>query len=149
MREARVITNFNDMKRMNFIRVAVFAFMHTFSLSAQNGWLPPAEAIVVLQNKYDQLNEPPVPVPRNGITPEQQTIDQIRESVLGCSKCTLGAVKENFLKETLLRIKQGMDTGDAVNEARTTMIIGASGGNQAILMAIQQAYDWMLTILGG
>ncbi len=135
---------------MNFIRIAVFAvfaFMHTFSLSAQNGWLPPAEAIVVLQKKYDQLNEPPVPVPLNGITPEQQTIDQIRESVLGCSKCTLGAVKENFLKETLLRIKQGMDTGDAVNEAHT-MFIGASGGNQGLLMAIQQAYDWMLTILG-
>jgi len=143
------ITNFNDMKRMNLIRAAlfaVFAFMGTLSLSAQ-GWLPAQQAIVVINAELELLSEPPVPVAgNNGTISKQQNSDKYAKSGLGCSDCQLHAVKTAFLELSLLRIKQGMDTGDAVNEVRALMISG-SGNNLAMLNTIQTAYVFMELIL--
>ena len=142
------ITNFNDMKRMNLIRAAlfaVFAFMGTLSLSAQ-GWLPPAAAIVKINTELELLNEPPVPVAGNGGTiSKQQNSDKYAKSG-GCADCTVNAVKKAFLELSALRIKQGMDTGVAVNEVRALMVADA-GNNLAMLNAIQTAYVYMEFIL--
>lgn len=143
------ITNFNDMKRMNLIRAAlfaVFAFMGTISLSAQQSWLPPASAIVVITNELDQLQEPFVPAPTSSFTTKQQIIEENAKSGVGCSDCQLRAVKEQFLMLTLLRLKQGMDTGAAVEEVRALMISG-SGNNASMLAAIQSGYQYMDSVL--
>lgn len=102
---------------------------------------------MVLQTQYDQLNEPPVPVAGNGGTiSKQQNIEKYAKSGLGCSDCQILAVKKAFVELSLLRIKQGMDTGVAVDEVRALMIAG-SGNNLAMLNTIQTAYVWMELIL--
>lgn len=136
---------------MNLIRAAlfaVFAFMGSLSLSAQQNWLPPAQAIVVLNDQLAQLqSEPPTPVNGNGgsIT-KQQVIEARAKSGLGCSDCQVRAVKEAFITLTLLRIKSGMDTGDAVEEVRALMI-GGAGNNATMLSTIQSVYLYMQNIL--
>lgn len=142
------ITNFNDMKRMNFIRVAlfaVFAFMGTISLSAQT-WLPPAAAIVVITNELDQLNDLPVPTPTNVIGTSQQVQEQNAQSGLNCSACAEKAVREAYLTLTLLRLKSGMDTGASVEEVRSLMVSG-SGNSPSMLSAIQSGFLYMDNIL--
>jgi hypothetical protein len=137
------------MKRMNFIRVAlfaVFAFMGTISLSAQQNWLPPAAAIVVITNELDQMNDLPVPTPTNVIGTNQQVLDQNAKSTLNCSACAEHSVREQYLMQTLLRLKSGMDTGASVEEVRT-MMISASNNNASVLSAIQTGYLYMDTIL--
>lgn len=145
------ITNFNDMKRMNLIRAALFAvcaFMGTISLSAQQNWLPPAEAIVVLNNELDKLTEKPVPVPTASISSKQLLVEQNAKSGgVGCSDCMVRSVKEQFLMLTLLRIKEGMDTGPAVLEVRALLISNANN-NPTLLSAIQTAYLYMQQKLG-
>lgn len=125
---------------------AVFAFMGTISLSAQS-WLPPAAAIVVLQNEYDQLSQPPAPVQPGGNSfYSKQQLSDLNAKSGGCTDCTLRAVKFQFVFLTLKAIREGADTGAAVSDVRSLMISG-SGGNAALLTAIQQAYDYMLTKL--
>ena len=135
---------------MNFIRVAlfaVFAFMGTISLSAQQNWLPPAAAIVVITNELDQMqNDLPVPQPTNVIGNSQPVLDQNAKSGFNCSACAARAVREAFLMETLLRLKSGGDTGVSVEEVRTMMIAG-SNNNASMLSAIQTGYLYMDTIL--
>jgi len=135
---------------MNFIRVAllaVFAFMGTISLSAQQNWLPPAAAIVVITNELDQMNNDlPVPTPTNVIGTQQQVLDQNAKSSFNCSACAERSVREVYLMETLLRLKSGMDTGASVEEVRTMMITGANN-NASMLSAIQSGYLYMDTIL--
>ncbi len=134
---------------MNLIRAAlfaVFAFMGTISLSAQQNWLPPAQAIVVINQQLDLLSEPFVPAPTASFSTKEQLIEQNAKSGVGCSDCSLRAVKEAYLTLTLLRIKQGMDTGTAVEEVRALMISG-SGNNAALLVSIQNGYAYMDSIL--
>ena len=135
---------------MNFIRVAlfaVFAFMGTISLSAQQNWLPPAAAIVVITNELDQMNNDlPVPTPTNVIGTNQQVLDQNAKSSFNCSACAERAVRENFLMQTLIRLKSGVDTGASVEEVRTMMITGVNN-NASMLSAIQSGYVYMDTIL--
>jgi hypothetical protein len=137
------------MKRMNFIRVAlfaVFAFMGTISLSAQQNWLPPAAAIVVITNELDQMNDLPAPTPTNVIGTQQQVLDQNAKSSFNCSACAERSIREAYLMETLLRLKSGMDTGASVEEVRTMMITGVNN-NASMLSAIQSGYLYMDTIL--
>lgn len=134
---------------MNLIRVAlfaVFAFMGTFSLSAQNGWLPPAQAIVVLNNELNLLFEPPVPSPTNGVSSKEEVLQRHAVSGVGCSDCQIRAIKEAFIMESLLRIKQGMETGPAVDEVRS-LFITAANNNLSMLNSIQTVYVYMETIL--
>jgi hypothetical protein len=136
------------MKRMNLIRAAlfaVFAFMGTLSLSAQT-WLPPAQAIVVLNAELVALqNEPPVPPAPAGVaSSSQQLNDQNAKS--GCADCMLKAVKKSFMEMSLLRIKQGTDTQVAVTEVRTIMI-GAANNNAQLLSTIQSGFVFMNDIL--
>lgn len=134
---------------MNLIRAAlfaVFAFMGTISLSAQQNWLPPAQAIVVINQQLDLLSEPFVPTPQASLSTKELLIEQNAKSGVGCSDCSLRAVKEAYLTLTLLRIKQGMDTGQAVEEVRALMI-GGSGNNAAMLVSIQNGYVYMDSIL--
>ena len=133
---------------MNLIRAAlfaVFAFMGTLSLSAQT-WLPPAQAIVVLNAELAALqNEPPVPPASSGVaTSQQQLNDQQAKS--GCTDCTLKSAKQSFMELSLLRIKQGMDTGQAVTEVRTFLIDSANNNAQA-LSIVQSAFVFMNDIL--
>lgn len=142
------ITNFNDMKRMNLIRAAlfaVFAFMGTVSLSAQQSWLDPAPAIVVINNELAILAQPPAPSPTGGtLISKQQLLEQNAKS--GCTDCLLKGVKYQFLTRTLLRIKSGESTGPAVEAVRGEMI-QFSNGNANLLATIQQAYEYMTVIL--
>ncbi len=133
---------------MNLIRAAlfaVFAFMGTLSLSAQT-WLPPAQAIVVLNAELVALqNEPPTPPASSGVaTSQQQANDQQAQS--GCTDCTLKSAKQSFMELSLLRIKQGMDTGAAVTEVRTFLISAANNNAQA-LSTVQSAFVFMNDIL--
>jgi hypothetical protein len=142
------ITNFNDMKRMNFIRVAlfaVFAFMGTISLSAQS-WLPPAQAIVALNQQLDILSEPPVPNQPAGNVIATQDAFLEANAKSGCPNCELKSVKYHFAKWTLQRIKSGTDTGAAVEEVRAFMISNANN-NVSVLGTIQAGYVWMDSIL--
>ena len=130
---------------MNLIRVAllaVFAFMGTISLSAQNGWLPPAPAVVVITNQLDQLQDGPTKTaPAQGATIENDL------GRIGCTDCFLKAVKVQFLNLTLLKLKEGAsDTGVAVEEVRALMISKANN-NGTVLNTIQQGFSYMETIL--
>lgn len=132
---------------MNLIRAAlfaVFAFMGTYSLSAQQNWLPPAQAAVVLENALIQLHEVPAPVPSAGLTTKQAILEQNAKS--GCTDCLLKSVKSYFATNVMDLLKQGTDTGDAVEQVRATMITNANG-NPTGLNAIQAAYEWMQQIL--
>jgi hypothetical protein len=137
------------MKRMNLIRatlLAVFAFMGTVSLSAQQqNWLPAPQAIVVITNELDNLANPPAPPSTGGtIQSKQQISDAVAKS--GCQDCMLHAVKEQFLFLTLKELKQGVDTGAAVESVRALMIQG-SNNNGPLLATIQTAYQYMDSIL--
>lgn len=140
------ITNFNDMKRMNLIRAAlfaVFAFMGTVSLSAQN-WLPAPQAIVVMTNELNNLSNPPAPSPGSTLTTKQQLSEEYAKS--GCQDCLLRSVKQQFLILALKEVKLGSDTGAAVESARAYMIQNANG-NANLLATIQTAYQYMDSIL--
>jgi len=135
------------MKRMNLIRAAlfaVFAFMGTVSLSAQQNWLPPAQAIVVINNELDQIAEPPVPTPTSIITSKQSVLEE--KAMVGCDGCLQKSVKFHFLELTLLQIKSGVDTGAAVESVRAQMI-GNANGNATLLTNIQTAYEYMQNVL--
>lgn len=135
------------MKRMNLIRAAlfaVFAFMGTVSLSAQQNWLPAPQAIVVLSNELNNLGNPPAPSTGNTLQTKQQATDAFAKS--GCTDCMLRAVKEQFILLTLKEIKLGADTGSAVESVRALMISG-SNGNAQLLATIQTAYQYMDSIL--
>lgn len=134
---------------MNLIRatlLAVFAFMGTVSLSAQQNWLPAPQAIVVITNELDNLANPPAPPASGGtIQSKQQLSDQFAKS--GCQDCMLHAVKEQFLFLTLKELKSGVtDTGAAVESVRALMIQG-SNNNGPLLSTIQTAYQYMDSIL--
>jgi hypothetical protein len=136
------------MKRMNLIRVAlfaVFAFMGTLSLSAQT-WLPPAQAIVKLNTELAALqNEQPTsPTPPGVASSQQQMSDMNAKS--GCADCMLKAVKKSFMEMSLVRIKEGADTGVAVTEVRTVMI-NAANNNAQLLSTIQSGFVFMNSIL--
>ena len=139
------ITNFNDMKRMNLIRVAllaVFAFMGTISLSAQNGWLPPAPAVVVISNQLTQLQDGPTKT-----APSQGATIQSDLATNGCTDCFLNSVKVQYLNLTLLKLKEGAsDTGTAVQDVRAFMISKANN-NATMLNTIQQGFTYMESIL--
>ncbi len=131
---------------MNLIRAAlfaVFAFMGTISLSAQS-WLPPAAAAVVISNELTLLNAPDAPVPtQSGLS----GLKDRRTSDVNCSECLLKNVKKQFLTMTLTKLKNGAtDTGVAVEEVRV-FLIGGANGNNTLLTAIQQGYQYMDTIL--
>ena len=132
------------MKRMNLIRVALFAvmtFVGTISLSAQN-WLPPAQAEVVISNELAVLAEPPAaPAPTASIQTKQEMLANFAK--LGCSDCELKGVKYQFLTQTMHRIHGGMTTGDAVADVRAFLIANANN-NAHVLNLIQQAYEFML-----
>ncbi len=133
---------------MNLIRAAlfaVFAFMGTLSLSAQT-WLPPAQAIVVLNTELAALqNEQPTPPAMSGVaTSQQQANDQKAKS--GCTDCTLSSAKKSFMELSLLRIKQGMDTGAAVTEVRA-FLISSANNNASALSIVQSAFVFMNDIL--
>jgi hypothetical protein len=139
------ITNFNDMKRMNLIRVAlfaVFAFMGSISLSAQS-WLPPATALVVYTNALNDLDAPPSsPAPSgNSVSSKQTVLGEFASSPLNCSNCALNSVKVQYLKMTIQRLKEGMDTQAAVNEVRGIMLNGMN--NIPMISAIQSGYAYM------
>jgi hypothetical protein len=136
------------MKRMNLIRtvlIAVVAFMGTVSLSAQQGWLPAPQAIVVITNELDNLANPPAP-PSAGstLTSKQQMTDVYAKS--GCTDCLQRSVKRLFLEQTLQEIKLGSDTGAAVESVRAYMIANTNG-NATLLTNIQTAYQYMESIL--
>ncbi len=133
---------------MNLIRAAlfaVFAFMGTLSLSAQ-GWLPPAAAMVVIQNELEQLHEPPVPVKSGGLNISLQQQNQEDEAKSGCTSCLLKSVKDVFLVRTRIEIRGGADTGTAVGNVHAELILGSSN-NGALLAAISDAHDYMEDIL--
>ena len=134
------------MKRMNLIRAAlfaVFAFMGTVSLSAQQ-WLPAPQAIVVITNELDNLANPPAVSPGSTLISKQQLSDVYAKS--GCTDCLLRSVKRLFLEQTLQQIKLGSDTGVAVESVRAEMI-AKSNGNATLLANIQTAYQYMDSIL--
>jgi len=134
------------MKRMNLIRAAlfaVFAFMGTVSLSAQN-WLPAPAAIPVIQNELQLLNQVPVPSPGTLMTSSQQVSDQYAKS--GCPDCTLKSIKVRMLEMSAEQIKQGVDTGTAVQDVRAQMIVGAAN-NAVLLTNISASYNYMQSIL--
>ena len=126
---------------------AVFAFMGTISLSAQN-WFPPATALVVLQTEYDLLQIPSAPTAPTGnsLSTKEQLVELNAKSNGQCSNCMLHAVKEQFVFLTLLEIKHGSDTGAAVATVRAQMINSANN-TAGLLTAIQQAYDYMVVKL--
>ena len=132
---------------MNLIRAAlfaVFAFMGTLSLSAQQNWLPPAQAIVVINNELEAIAEPPAPAPTTVITSQQQLLEE--KAMVGCDGCLQTSVRYHFLKGTLIQIKSGVDTGDAVESVRAQMISG-SNNNATLLANIQTAYEFMQNVL--
>lgn len=135
------------MKRMNLIRAAlfaVFAFMGTVSLSAQQNWLPPAQAIVVINNELELIAEPPAPTPTTVITSQQQLLEE--RAMVGCDGCLQRSVKYHFLELSLIQIKSGVDTGNAVEGVRAQMI-GNANGNATLLTNIQTAYEYMQNVL--
>lgn len=119
---------------------AVFAFMGTISLSAQNGWLPPAAAVVVITDELNKLNQPPTPS-GNTLTTKQALLEA--NTKIGCSDCFLKSVKREFLERTMLKLKLGAtDTGVAVSEVRAEFIQNANN-NPTVLATIQTAYEFM------
>ncbi|MBL7807806.1 MAG: hypothetical protein JNN28_08340 [Saprospiraceae bacterium] len=135
------------MKRMNLIRaalLAVFAFMGTVSLSAQQNWLPAPQAMVVITNELNNLANPPAPSTGTTLQTKQQVTEAYAKS--GCTDCMLHSVKEQFLLLTLKEIKLGADTGAAVESVRALMI-QHSNGNGPLLATIQTAYQYMDSIL--
>jgi len=130
------------MKRMNLIRVAlfaVFAFMGTVSLSAQGGWTFPAQAKEIIHNELAANAAMPMPVP-NGQTAADM---QVYAKKGGCPDCQLRQVKLQFLKQTQIKLLEGaQDTGAAVEEVRNFLISRAMG-NAVILSTIQDAYVYM------
>lgn len=132
---------------MNLIRAAlfaVFAFMGTVSLSAQQNWLPAPQAIVVMTNELNNLANPPAPSPGSTLITKQQLSEQYAKS--GCQDCLLRSVKEQFLLLSLKEIKLGADTGSAVESVRAMMIANANN-NANLLATIQTAYQYMDSIL--
>lgn len=131
---------------MNLIRVAlfaVFAFMGSISLSAQQNWYPPAQALVVYTDALNQLSAPPSSPAASGntITSKQAVLSDYASSPLNCSSCAQNAVRVAYLKETILRLKQGMDTQAAVLEVRAMMLNGVT--NLPMISAIQSGYNYM------
>ena len=137
------------MKRMKFIHVALFAvltFMGSISLSAQQNWLPPAQAQSVIKVALQQLHAP-APTPVKGVgNYNPSTSSGPNGKTAGCPDCTLNAVKEAFLLQVLERSHQGMATGAAVDEVRAMMIAGANN-TPSLLTAIQTAYVWVTDLL--
>lgn len=132
---------------MNLIRaalLAVFAFMGTVSLSAQQNWLPAPQAMVVITNELDNLANPPAPSTGTTLQTKQQVTEAYAKS--GCTDCILHSVKEQFLLLTLKEIKLGAETGPAVESVRALMI-QHSNGNAPLLATIQTAYQYMDSIL--
>jgi hypothetical protein len=132
---------------MNLIRAAlfaVFAFMGTVSLSAQN-WLPPAAAIPVINAELDVLKNVPMPTTGSTLMSQQQLSDENAKSG-GCTDCLLRNVKISMMEMTLVEIKQGADTGTAVEGVRTLMI-SAANNTPSVLTAINDAYQYMDSIL--
>lgn len=132
---------------MNLIRAALFAvlaFMGTISLSAQQSWLPPAQAIIVIENELNQLHGQ-IDVPAaSGLQPKSVILENYVR--VGCPDCMLKSVKRRFLLLTAQRIKLGMETGQAVEEVRA-LFISESHGNPTFLSNIQLAYEYMAVIL--
>lgn len=131
---------------MNLIRVAlfaVFAFMGSISLSAQQNWYPPAQALVVYTDALNQLSAPPASPASGGntVSSKQTVLGDYASSPLNCSNCAQNAVRVAYLKETILRLKQGMDTHDAVLEVRAMMLNGMT--NLPMISAIQSGYSYM------
>lgn len=132
---------------MNLIRAAlfaVFAFMGSVSLSAQQGWLPAPQAIVVITNELNTLATPPALSAGNTLTSKQQLSNVYAKS--DCPNCLLRKVKQVFLERTLAEIKLGADTGTAVESVRVFLIQNANN-NADVLNNIQAAYVYMETIL--
>ena len=118
---------------------AVFAFMGTISLSAQNGWLPPAAAVVVITDELNKLNQ--LPTGGASLTTKQALLEANAKS--GCTDCFLKSVKRQFLEGTMLKLKLGAtDTGVAVEEVRAELIQN-SNNNPTVLATIQNAYQYM------
>lgn len=142
------ITNFNNMKRMNFIRIALFAvltFMGTISLSAQN-WVPPATAIVDINGALDQLHVPQV-APTKATPTNINTPAVMQNAMVGeCANCTLTSVKIAFLEQVLLKVKQGGDVGVSVDEVKT-MFIGGANNEPSLLGAINTSYIFVVDLL--
>jgi hypothetical protein len=63
-----------------------------------------------------------------------------------CPDCLASSVKLNFLKQVMLRIREGMATGDAV-EAVYQMMLSGSNNNPALLSHIQSAYNYVVDLL--
>ncbi len=141
-------TNFNDMKRMNFIRIALFAvltFMGTISLSAQN-WVPPATAIVGINGALDQLHVLPV-APTKATPTNINTPAVMQNAMVGeCSNCTLTSVKIAFLEQVMLKVKQGGDVGVSVDEVNA-MFIGGANNEPSLLNAINTSYIFVVDLL--
>lgn len=135
------------MKRMVIIRgvlFAVFAFMGTLSLSAQN-WLPAPQAATVLMTEIGKLKEVPAPpTSATGMAPKEIILDQHAKT--GCTTCKSDAVKVMFLERVLLNIKLGDDTGTAVIKVRDELITNANG-NAGLLDLVNEAYQYAVSKL--
>lgn len=118
---------------------AVFAFMGTLSLSAQN-WHPAPLAASVILNEIDKLNQVPAPPVVSGLAPKQVVSNQKDpHAQSGCATCKTDAVKKMFLERVLLNIKLGDDTGTAVLKVRDELIANA-GNSSALLTLVNEAY---------
>jgi hypothetical protein len=134
------------MKRMNLIHgvlVAVLTFMGTVSLSAQN-WLPAAQAANVIASELNVLEGQPAPQPAAGFTTKQQVYGA--KAAAGCPSCVLNHAKILYLKLVMVKLKNGTDTGTAVNEVRTQMLNNANN-NAQLIQTVQNAYEFVLGLL--
>ena len=136
------------MKRMNLIHGLLFAvltFMGSISLSAQ-AWLPPADAVPAISQALDVLEQPmQSPTKSVGSFNSLPTSGPAGKTA-GCAECTDRAVKIAFLTQTGLRIKQGMPTGQAVDEVHA-LLIGGANGTPSLLASIATAYAFVVDLL--
>jgi hypothetical protein len=123
---------------------AVFAFMGTLSLSAQQNWLPAPQAASVIMNEISKLNQVPAPTSATGLAPKEIILDQHAKT--GCATCKSDAVKKMFLERVLLNIKLGDDTGTAVIKVRDELIASAQG-NAGLLNLVNEAYQFAVSKL--
>ena len=133
---------------MNLIHGAllvVLTFMGTMTLSAQNWYQPPAAAIAIDQAITTLAAEAPTPPANSGsMTTKQNVFGEYAK--VGCNNCQARAVKLQYLKMTMLKLKEGVPTGTAVEEVKAQML-GMAGNHQQLLSLINSTYLYMVDLL--